>query len=154
MRARGSSCVAFSTNHRNTLVRTYSLGFFLGPGLPRSRGGAFGSIDGGARFRPVMVPPPRFLLLSVLGGARDLGSPSSLLKEGMGVALDSDDLSALSGGCTDGEDSGLMSCVAGPSDGKAASLSEERRSVIILLFFVARFCVADDDMALEAVWSM
>ena len=58
-------------------VYTYSLGFFLGPGLPRSRKGAFGSIAGGARFRPVTVPPPRRRRLLAVGGASELASVSS-----------------------------------------------------------------------------
>lgn len=76
---------------------TYSLGFFLGPGLPRSLGGALGSIEGGARFRPVEVPPLDFFFASALGGANELPSVSSLAFEGIGVELDSDDLSAVSG---------------------------------------------------------
>lgn len=82
-------------------------------------------MEGGARLRPVIVPPPLRLLLSVLGGAREFGSVSSLLVDGIGVALDSDDFSAFSGGWIDGEGSGLMTFgVAGlMSAGKAASLS-------------------------------
>lgn len=64
---------------------------------------------GGARLRPVIVPPPRFRLPSIFGGgARELGSCSSLAFDGMGVELDSDVLSTLSGGWTDGEGSALI----------------------------------------------
>ena len=115
---------------------TYSLGFFLGPGLALSLGGAFGSIDGGARFRPVTVPPGFLRLLSGFGGANELVSCSSLAVDGKGVELDSDDFSADSGGCTDGDGStwtgdgeaGLT------SDGNCASTSGDRRNTIILLF--------------------
>lgn len=107
---------------------TYSLGFFLGPGLALSLGGAFGSIAGGARFRPVTVPPPLLRLLSAFGGANELASVSSLAFDGKGVELDSDDFSARSGGWTDGDgstltgdgDAGLV------SDGNCASRSGER----------------------------
>ncbi len=54
---------------------------------------------GGARLRPVMVPPPRFRLPSIFGGgASELGSFSLFAVDGMGVEFDSDDFSALSGG--------------------------------------------------------
>lgn len=86
---------------------THSLGFFLGPGRPRSRGGALGSIDGGARLRPVAVAPPLFLLPSALGGASEFGSAASV-PAGTGVAFESEDLSASSGSCTDGDASFLM----------------------------------------------
>lgn len=84
---------------------TYSLGFFLGPGRPRSLGGAFGSIEGGARLRPDGFAP-RFLLLSAGGGggANELGP---LAAADAGVELESDDFS-ISGGCTDGDASFLM----------------------------------------------
>lgn len=108
-------------------------------------------MDGGARLRPVAVPPPLFRLLSALGGANEFGSASSLLKEGIGVALESDVLSALSGGCTDGDGSALMCDDAGTSAGKSASLSDERRNTMTLLFLVARFVVADDDMMGDVV---
>lgn len=65
-----------------------------------------GSIDGGARFRP--LPLPFFPLWSGLGGANELGSIASVPLVGIGVAFDSDDLSASSGGCTDGEGSFLV----------------------------------------------
>ena len=113
----------------------YNLGFFLGPGLPRSRGGAFGSMDGGARFLPLTAPPPLFRLPSTLGGgASELGSCSSLTFDGMGVVFDSDDLSALSGGWTDGDGSSVMRGLT--SAGNWASRSGERRSVTILLFLL------------------
>lgn len=105
---------------------------------------------GGARFRPVTVPPPLLLfLLSAFGGAKELASVSSFAFNGSGVELDSDDFSVWSGGGTDGDgsivggdgDGGLM------SDGKRASRSEERRSTITLLFF-APF---DVDLAVMAV---
>lgn len=138
---------------------TYNLGFFFGPGLPRSRGGASGSIAGGARFRPVIVPPPRFRLPSTFGGgASELGSLSSLAFDGMGVELDSDVLSALSGGWTDGDGSALMRGLT--SDGNWASRSGGRRSVIILLFFadldVVLLMGVADDMVVDGVveWLM
>ncbi len=111
-----------------------------------------GSIEGGARLRPVIVPPPRRLLLSVLGGAREFGSVSSLVVDGMGVELDSDDFSVLSGGCIDGDGSGLMTLgVAGlTSAGKAASLSGERRITTNLLFLLA----LDVDLAVGVVDDM
>ena len=92
---------------------------------------------GGARLRPVIVPPPLFRLLSTFGGASELGSVSSFTFDGIGVELDSDDLSALSGGWTDGDGSGLM---AGDedgftSDGNWASKSGDRVRTTILLFF-------------------
>jgi hypothetical protein len=63
-------------------------------------------MDGGARLRPDGAAPPLFLLPSTLGGARELPSAASV--PGTGVAFDSDDLSALSGGCIDGEASPLI----------------------------------------------
>ena len=128
-------------------VCTYNLGFFFGPGLPLSLGRTFGSIAGGARLRPVTVPPPLLLLLSDFGGASELGSGSSLPFDGSGVALDSDDLSADSGGWTDGDGSGLMDAdeVGFTSDGNCASRSGDRRSVTILLF------LADFDVDLVVV---
>jgi len=81
---------------------TYNLGFFLGPGLPLSLGGALGSMIGGALLRPATAAPPLFFLPSTLGGGtREFGSGVSALAAGTGVALDSDDLSAGEGaGCT------------------------------------------------------
>lgn len=81
---------------------TYNLGFFFGPGLPRSLGGALGSITGGALFLPATAPPPLFLLPSTFGGgASEFGSGVSALVPGTGVAFDSDDFSAGDGtGCT------------------------------------------------------
>ena len=116
---------------------TYNLGFFLGPGLPLSRGGAFGSMAGGARFRPVMVPPALFFFASAFGGASELGSVSSLAFVGIGVSLDSDDFSALSGGWRDGEGSGLtfVSEAGLTSDGNWERASGERLRITILLFF-------------------
>ena len=133
---------------------TYSLGFFFGPGLPRSRGGPLGSIAGGARLRPVTVPPPRFRLPSTLGGgASELVSFSSFAFDGIGVEFDSDDLSALSGGWIDGEGSALMR--GWTSAGNWASRSAERRSVTILLFLLDFAIVlveaAADDMAGDGV---
>jgi hypothetical protein len=66
---------------------------------------------GGARLRPVIVPPPRFRLPSTFGGgASELGSLSlsSLTFDGRGVELDSEVLSVLSGGWTDGDGSALV----------------------------------------------
>lgn len=138
--------------HRNArahVLKTHNLGFFFGPGLPRSLGGTLGSMEGGARFRPETPPaPPLFLLPSTLGGASVLPSPSSLPAAGTGVALDSDVLSARLGGI-DGDASGLsddtVGFAAGLACGKRASKSGERRSVITLLFF------ADLDDALAVV---
>ena len=94
---------------------------------------------GGARLRPVIVPPPLFLLLPDFGGANELGSVSSLTFDGTGVELDSDVLSVLSGGWTDGDGSGLMidDEVGLTSDGNWESTSGERWRTIILLFFAA-----------------
>lgn len=75
-------------------------------------------MDGGARFRPDIVPPPLFLLLSPFGGANELPSFSSLVFDGMGVELDSDDFSTDSVGCADGEGSILT------SDGDAGLMSD------------------------------
>lgn len=66
-----------------------------------------GSIDGGARLRPLTAAPPLFFLLSPLGGASEFGSAGSLAVDGLGVAFESDDLSA-SGSCMAGEGSFLM----------------------------------------------
>lgn len=128
------------------VICTYSLGFFFGPGLARSRCGPLGSIAGGARLRPLTVPPP-LLLLSTFGGASELESASSLLVDGSGVELDSDDFSADSGGWTDGDGSGLMGAdeVGLTSEGHCASSSGESRSVTILLF------LADFDVDLVVV---
>lgn len=145
------ACEDVSQASRHAIV-TYSLGFFLGPGRPRSRGGAFGSIEGGARFRPVAVAPPLFFLPSDLGGASELGSTTSLAC-GTGVALESDDLSATSGNCTDGDGSFLMDGSAEVSragelcaDDHCARRVGEMRSDTIRLFFpgfVADLRVAD-----------
>jgi hypothetical protein len=86
---------------------TYSLGFFFGPGLPLSLGGALGSIIGAARLRPAMAPPPLLRLPSTFGGgASELGSgvsaPSapSAPAAGTGVELESSDFEADDGsGC-------------------------------------------------------
>lgn len=82
-------------------VYTYSLGFFLGPGLPLSLGGALGSITGAARFRPATAPPPLLRLPSILGGgASELGSGVSAPVAGTGVELESSDFDADEGsGC-------------------------------------------------------
>ena len=102
---------------------TDNLGFFFGPGRPRSLMGPFGSIEGGARLRPVTALPPR-LRLSTLGGASELPSVVSAVG-GTGVALDSDDLSLTSGGGADGEGSTVLGITAGlvetMSDGKVDS---------------------------------
>lgn len=80
---------------------TYSLGFFFGPGLPLSLGGALGSITGAARFRPATAPPPLLRLPSILGGgASELGSGVSAPVAGTGVEFDSSDFDADDGsGC-------------------------------------------------------
>lgn len=94
-------------------------------------------MEGGARLRPVTVPPP-LRLLSVFGGASVFGSVSSLPFVGIGVELDSDAFSILSGGWTDGDGSGRMGVGdAGlTSAGNAASLSGDRRMMTILLFLL------------------
>ena len=107
---------------------------------------------GGARFRPVAVPFPFFLpLASTFGGANELASVSSLAFDGMGVELDSDDLSAGSGGWTEGDASSLIFAdeLRSTSAGNCASASGDRRSVTILLFLapfdvVLEVVVADD----------
>lgn len=107
---------------------------------------------GGARLRPVMVPPPLLLLGSAFGGANEFWSVWSLPFEGSGVELDSDDLSALSGGWTDGDGSGLMVIdeVGWTSAGNWASRSGDRRNVTILLFFA----VFDVDLVVALVDDM
>lgn len=89
---------------------------------------------------PTALPVPFFFLPSACGTASEAASVSSLALMGIGVALDSDDLSAASGGWTDGEGSGLMEEDDGEvedlaSKGKRVSESDGRRSIIILLFF-------------------
>ena len=155
----------------NAGVGTYSLGFFFGPGRPRSRGGALGSIDGGARFRPVPDAPPLFRLPSALGGASVLGSTASV-PLGTGVAFESDDFSAVSDGCADGDGSFLMDGIAealgGLSDGHFVSWLDGIRSDTIRLFLpgfgidlVVVDMVCDDDdggsgfavaLAMAALW--
>ena len=83
---------------------TYNLGFFFGPGRPRSLIGPVGSIVGGARFRPGAATPP-LRRLSAFGGASELLSVPSPATSGTGVAFDSDDFSAISGGGSEGEGS-------------------------------------------------
>ena len=91
---------------------------------------------GGARFRPVMVPPPRFRLPSAFDGAKELPSVSSLAFDGIGVELDSDVFSADPGGGRERAGSSLM--VGGEddfaSDGKRERRSEGRRNTITWLF--------------------
>lgn len=116
---------------------THNLGFFFGPGLALSLGGASGSMAGGARFLPDALPAGRFFLFSAPGGASELPSVSSLALGGIGVELASDDLSAGSGGCTDGEGSALMDAereMEGVA-GKRESLSAVMCNTMILLFF-------------------
>lgn len=115
------------------MYSTHSLGFFLGPGLPRSRMGALGSMDGGALLRPVTAAPPLFFRPSILGGASELGSAASLVVGGIGVALESEALSTTSC-CTDGDGS-ACGFADGLAAGYRARLSGDRRSVTILLFF-------------------
>jgi len=93
-------------------VYTYSLGFFFGPGLPLSLGGALGSITGAALFRPATAPPPLLRLPSIFGGgARELGSGVSAPVAGTGVELDSSDFDAGDGsGCVM---VGAESCILG-----------------------------------------
>lgn len=90
---------------------THNLGFFLGPGLPLSLGGAFGSITGGALLRPATAPPPRLRLPSIFGGgASEFGSGVSAPVAGTGVEFDSSDFSPGegTGGATEGVCSGLV----------------------------------------------
>lgn len=98
--------------------------------------GALGSMDGGALLRPVTAAPPLFFLPSILGGASELGSVPSTVAGGMGVALESDVLSAASDGCADGDASALMACdlVDGLAAGYRARMSGDRCSITILLF--------------------
>lgn len=95
-------------------------------------------MDGGARLRPPAAAPPLFFLPSILGGARELLSvaAASLVVAGTGVAFDSDDLSAISGTCIDGELSSLMADGLG-SDGNCESTSCGKRSTTIRLFSAA-----------------
>jgi len=87
--------------HAIWLGYTYSLGFFFGPGLPLSLGGALGSITGAARFRPATAPPPLLRRPSIFGGgASELGSGVSAPVAGTGVEFDSSDFDADDGsGC-------------------------------------------------------
>lgn len=79
---------------------TYSLGFFFGPGLPLSLGGALGSIIGAARLRPAMAPPLLRLPSTFGGGGSELGSGVSAPVAGTGVELESSDFEADDGsGC-------------------------------------------------------
>jgi len=129
---------------------TYSLGFFFGPGRPLSLIGPFGSIEGGARFRPFAAGPPLLRLLSTLGGASELWSAASLLAEGTGVAFDSDVFPVDSGGCIDGVVSIFGGCADGlgvTSEGKRDRCSGERRNVIIRLFLA----VFDVDLVMVVV---
>lgn len=89
-------------------MSTYSLGFFLGPGRPRSLGGALGSMDGGARLRPVPDAPPLLRFASALPGGAKVSASATSVPFGTGVAFESDDLSACSDGCADGEGSFLI----------------------------------------------
>lgn len=97
--------VAFGSQSVTTVAYNYrcthSLGFFLGPGLPLSLGGAFGSITGAALLRPAVAPPPLFRLPSILGGgASEFGSGVSAPVAGTGVEVDSSDFEAGEGsGC-------------------------------------------------------
>lgn len=132
----------------------YSRGFFFGPGRPRSRGGALGSMDGGARLRPATAAPPLFRLPSTLGGARELASAESPWV-GTGVAFDSDDFSFVSGGWSDGEGSFLMGAataggaVGVESDGHSRSSLPGIFSVTVKLFLPV--FVADMVRAIDAV---
>jgi hypothetical protein len=121
-------------------VCTYSLGFFFGPGRPRSLMGPFGSMDGGARFLPLTWPPPRFRLSPALGGASELLSVTSVVVGGMGVELDSDDFSAGSGACMEGVGSalgGVVDDLGVLSDGYCESWSGDRRRTTTRLFLPA-----------------
>jgi hypothetical protein len=90
-----------TTGNAIWLGYAYSLGFFFGPGLPLSLGGALGSITGAARFRPATAPPPLLRLPSILGGgASELGSGVSAPVAGTGVEFESSDFDADDGsGC-------------------------------------------------------
>lgn len=68
-------------------VHTYSLGFFLGPGLPLGLG--VPSAEGADRFVPVLGFEPPFFLLSLGGGARELPSSVALTALEAGDAVDS-----------------------------------------------------------------
>lgn len=126
-----------------SIVPSGSRGFFLGPGRPRSLGGALGSMDGGARLRPVPGAPLLRFASALLGGARVSASATSV-PFGTGVAFESDDLSACSDGCADGEGSFLIDGTAearasgeAVSDGQLESWLDGMRSDTIRLFLPA-----------------
>jgi len=136
---------------------THNLGFFFGPGRLLSRIGPFGSMEGGARFRPV-TPAPPLLRRSPLGGASVLVSVPSVTVGGIGVPFESDALSADSVGGSEGDGVGLAMGAGGGLgamlDGKRASMSGEMRSFITRLFLaVFEFALAEAgvDMAV-VVW--
>ena len=139
----------------------YSLGFFFGPGRPRSFGGASGSIAGGARLRPVPAEPPFFFLPSPCSGALELVSTLSISTGGTDAPFESDDLSVESGGGADGDGSVLMGLVEGDLvvvefDGNCERASAVRWRIIIRLFFPPlladlEFVVAVDIFFLKSV---
>jgi hypothetical protein len=133
---------------------THNLGFFFGPGLPRSRGVPSGSIVGGALLRPLTAPaaPPRLRLPSTFGGgASEFGSGVSAVVVAAGVEFDSEDFSADedSGGTIAGIESGFEIDavtvegfrVSAACEKRASALGESVR-VTILVFRDADFGVA------------
>jgi len=105
-----------------------------------------------------VMPAPPLLRRSPFGGARVLASVPSVTVGGIGVPFESEALSADSVGGTDGDGVGLAMGAGGGFggmvDGKRASMSGERRSVITWLFLAAFelvLAVVGVDMAV-VVW--
>jgi hypothetical protein len=142
--------IAIAFEYRDAMTSrgcTHSLAFFFGPGLPRSLGGASGSIVGAALFRPVGAAPPLFRLPSTLpGGASEFGSGVPAVTAGTGTEVSSDDLSAgeasgwvgnaVASGLGIGADEEAVGFVEGVC-GKRASAVGDRVRVTILVFRAA-----------------
>lgn len=110
---------------------THNLGFFLGPGLPLSLGGALGSMTGGALLRPAAEAPPLLRLPSILGGgASELGSGVSAPVAGTGVEFDSSDFSPGegTGGAMEGVCSWLLVVGVDEEGLREAALGETMRA--------------------------
>ncbi len=101
------------------------------------------------------MPPPLRRRSTLGGGASEFPSAASSPCEGSGVALDSEVLSVLSGGCTEGDGSGLIE--GGIGVAKARSFSGDRRRMTILLFLlffdeeVRALLGVVDDMVVDTV---
>lgn len=145
------------------MVPSGSLGFFFGPGLPFSLGGAFGSITGGALLRPATAPPPLLRLPSILGGgAREFVSGVSAPVAGIGVETDSSDLSPGEG--TGGAMEGVTSVVGSVGveedsfrdEGLETSLASASGATLRVTILVFRdplgVAMADDDLVYY--WSL